>query len=99
MNPTPGPDGVSRALDAVVFSPHKFVGGPSASGVLVVKRSVIRSPVPTQPGALHAAQAARGSLVVRHVCVCVCVRVCGQAVGLLARLVVCDWSLECEACR
>lgn len=51
MSPAPGPDGVSRALDAVVFSPHKFVGGPSASGVLVVKRALIRSPVPTQPGA------------------------------------------------
>ena len=32
--------------DAVVISPHKFVGGPGASGVLAVRRSsVVRSPV------------------------------------------------------
>lgn len=38
------------AKDAIVFSPHKFAGGPGASGVLVLRDTVIDSPVPTQPG-------------------------------------------------
>ncbi|GHB13471.1 aminotransferase class V-fold PLP-dependent enzyme [Salinicola rhizosphaerae] len=36
--------------DAIVFSPHKFVGGPGASGVLVFRDSVVHGNVPTQPG-------------------------------------------------
>jgi selenocysteine lyase/cysteine desulfurase len=42
-------DGVD-AKDAVVFSPHKFVGGPQSPGVLVVRRELVGSPVPTVPG-------------------------------------------------
>ena len=38
------------AIDAVFFSPHKFIGGPGSSGVLAVKRSVIRSITPGQVG-------------------------------------------------
>lgn len=57
MNPPPGVDGVSLALDAVVFSPHKFVGGPSASGILVVKRALMQGPSPAHPGACSVAQA------------------------------------------
>ena len=38
------------AIDAVFFSPHKFIGGPGSSGVLAVKRSVIRSTAPGQVG-------------------------------------------------
>jgi len=38
------------AIDAVFFSPHKFIGGPGSSGVLAVKRSVIRSSTPGQVG-------------------------------------------------
>lgn len=37
------------AKEAVVFSPHKFVGGPQTPGVLVVRRSLVR-PVPSVPG-------------------------------------------------
>ena len=36
--------------DAVFLSPHKFVGGPGAAGVLVVRRELLRNPVPTTPG-------------------------------------------------
>jgi len=45
----PSPDGVD-AKDAVVFSPHKFVGGPQTPGVLVVRRELTGRPVPTAPG-------------------------------------------------
>jgi selenocysteine lyase/cysteine desulfurase len=36
--------------DAVFLSPHKFVGGPGTPGVLVVRRGLVRNPVPTVPG-------------------------------------------------
>lgn len=36
--------------DAVFISPHKFVGGPSTPGVLVVRRELLRNKVPTVPG-------------------------------------------------
>jgi selenocysteine lyase/cysteine desulfurase len=36
--------------DAIFFSPHKFIGGPQTPGVLVVRRELIRNPVPTVPG-------------------------------------------------
>jgi len=37
-------------LDAVVFSPHKFLGGPGTSGVLVFDSSFYNSKVPDNPG-------------------------------------------------
>ena len=40
----------SRRLDAVVFSPHKFVGGPGSTGVLIVKRALLTRVTPAQPG-------------------------------------------------
>ncbi len=36
--------------DALVFSPHKFVGGPAASGVLVVRRDAVVLDKPSAPG-------------------------------------------------
>jgi selenocysteine lyase/cysteine desulfurase len=36
--------------DAIFLSPHKFVGGPQTPGVLVVRRELVRNPVPTAPG-------------------------------------------------
>jgi selenocysteine lyase/cysteine desulfurase len=36
--------------DVIFFSPHKFVGGPQSPGVLVVRRELVRNPVPTSPG-------------------------------------------------
>lgn len=37
-------------LDAVMFSPHKFLGGPGASGVLVFNRELYRNTVPDEAG-------------------------------------------------
>jgi selenocysteine lyase/cysteine desulfurase len=36
--------------DAIFFSPHKFLGGPGSSGVLIFDRSLYRNQVPDQPG-------------------------------------------------
>ncbi|GAA4834394.1 aminotransferase class V-fold PLP-dependent enzyme [Kitasatospora terrestris] len=36
--------------DALFLSPHKFPGGPQTPGVLVVRRDLVRNPVPTAPG-------------------------------------------------
>ncbi|WP_193142669.1 MULTISPECIES: aminotransferase class V-fold PLP-dependent enzyme [unclassified Meridianimarinicoccus] len=38
------------AKDAIVFSAHKFPGGPGASGVLVVRDAIARRRTPTLPG-------------------------------------------------
>jgi selenocysteine lyase/cysteine desulfurase len=46
----PMPDGNLAYKDAVFVSPHKFIGGPGTPGVLVFKRSLLRSPVPSVPG-------------------------------------------------
>jgi len=46
MNP-PDP---ARALDAIYFSPHKFLGGPGACGVLALKRALYTAAVPDHPG-------------------------------------------------
>ncbi|PKP20884.1 MAG: selenocysteine lyase [Bacteroidetes bacterium HGW-Bacteroidetes-21] len=37
-------------LDAIYFSPHKFLGGPGASGVLIFDKSMYFSKIPDQPG-------------------------------------------------
>ncbi len=37
-------------LDAIVFSPHKFLGGPGSSGILVLSNSLYRRRVPDNPG-------------------------------------------------
>lgn len=36
--------------DAVFLSPHKFIGGPSTPGVLVVRRELVANRVPDSPG-------------------------------------------------
>lgn len=38
------------ALDAVVFSPHKFLGGPGSSGVLVFNKALYHNTVPDEAG-------------------------------------------------
>ena len=43
-------DAARDDLDAVFISPHKFVGGPGTPGVLVARRSLMASRVPTVPG-------------------------------------------------
>jgi selenocysteine lyase/cysteine desulfurase len=40
----------AQALDAVFFSPHKFLGGPGTSGVLVFNRKLYQRDVPDEPG-------------------------------------------------
>ncbi len=37
-------------LDAIYFSPHKFLGGPGASGVLLFDAAMYRNIAPDQPG-------------------------------------------------
>lgn len=37
-------------LDAIFFSPHKFLGGPGSSGVLIFDSSLYHNLVPDQPG-------------------------------------------------
>lgn len=44
------PEDPMEKLDAVLFSPHKFLGGPGSSGVLVFDRSMYKSRTPDQPG-------------------------------------------------
>ena len=37
-------------LDAITFSPHKFLGGPGTSGVLVFNKKLYKNLVPDNPG-------------------------------------------------
>jgi selenocysteine lyase/cysteine desulfurase len=39
-----------KALDAVMFSPHKFLGGPGTSGVLIFNSKIYTASVPDNPG-------------------------------------------------
>ncbi len=43
-------DDPQKKLDAIMFSPHKFLGGPGASGVLIFNRRLYKSPTPDNPG-------------------------------------------------
>ena len=36
--------------DAIVLSPHKFLGGPGCPGVLIAKKKLFVNPVPAQCG-------------------------------------------------
>ena len=44
------PNDPMEKLDAVMFSPHKFLGGPGSSGVLIFDASMYKSEVPDNPG-------------------------------------------------
>jgi selenocysteine lyase/cysteine desulfurase len=37
-------------LDAIFFSPHKFLGGPGSAGVLVFSKKLYRNEIPDSPG-------------------------------------------------
>jgi len=37
-------------LDAIYFSPHKFLGGPGAPGVLIFNKKIYNNTIPDQPG-------------------------------------------------
>lgn len=43
------PDPAER-LDAIFLSPHKFLGGPGSSGVLIFNRALYHNQVPDDPG-------------------------------------------------
>ncbi|SNZ01348.1 aminotransferase class V-fold PLP-dependent enzyme [Flagellimonas pacifica] len=44
------PEKESRRLDAIFFSPHKFLGGPGSSGVLVFNKKLYKNRIPDNPG-------------------------------------------------
>jgi selenocysteine lyase/cysteine desulfurase len=44
------PDEPMEKLDAIYFSPHKFLGGPGSSGVLIFDSSLYHNEVPDNPG-------------------------------------------------
>lgn len=37
-------------LDAIFFSPHKFLGGPGSAGVLIFSKELYRNEIPDSPG-------------------------------------------------
>ncbi|MBU2556450.1 MAG: aminotransferase class V-fold PLP-dependent enzyme [Bacteroidetes bacterium] len=43
-------DDEMKKLDAIYFSPHKFLGGPGSSGVLVFDGSLYKNETPDNPG-------------------------------------------------
>ena len=44
------PENELQRLDAIYFSPHKFLGGPGSSGVLVFNKNLYKNNVPDNPG-------------------------------------------------
>ncbi len=44
------PDDPEANLDAIFFSPHKFLGGPGTSGVLIFNKKLYKNLVPDNPG-------------------------------------------------
>ena len=44
------PEDPQQKLDAIFFSPHKFLGGPGSSGVLIFDSGLYDNPTPDHPG-------------------------------------------------
>ncbi len=44
------PAKASQYLDAVFFSPHKFLGGPGSAGVLIFNKDLYNNKIPDNPG-------------------------------------------------
>ena len=44
------PENEEEYLDAIFFSPHKFLGGPGSSGVLVFNKNLYKNTIPDNPG-------------------------------------------------
>jgi selenocysteine lyase/cysteine desulfurase len=44
------PEDKDQYLDAITFSPHKFLGGPGSSGVLIFHKKLYKNLVPDNPG-------------------------------------------------
>ncbi|MDN5212986.1 aminotransferase class V-fold PLP-dependent enzyme [Fulvivirgaceae bacterium BMA12] len=43
-------DSRGRFLDAIYFSPHKFLGGPGATGILIFNKKLYANIIPDNPG-------------------------------------------------
>jgi selenocysteine lyase/cysteine desulfurase len=44
------PEKEEQKLDAIFFSPHKFLGGPGSSGVVIFNKDLYKCKVPDHPG-------------------------------------------------
>ncbi len=44
------PENKAEYLDAIFFSPHKFLGGPGSSGVLIFNKKLYKNMIPDNPG-------------------------------------------------
>ena len=44
------PENPQQYLDAIYFSPHKFLGGPGSSGILIFNNNLYNNRVPDSPG-------------------------------------------------
>ena len=44
------PENKNQYLDAIYFSPHKFLGGPGSSGILVFNKKLYKNQIPDSPG-------------------------------------------------
>src|SRR5210317_228728 len=44
------PKDKDACLDAIFFSPHKFLGGPGASGILIFNKKLYKNLIPDNPG-------------------------------------------------
>jgi len=44
------PENPLQSLDAIFFSPHKFLGGPGSSGVVIFNKKLYKKEVPDNPG-------------------------------------------------
>ena len=44
------PENEEAYLDAIFFSPHKFLGGPGSAGVLVFNKKLYKNTIPDNPG-------------------------------------------------
>lgn len=44
------PEKEEEYLDAIFFSPHKFLGGPGSSGVLIFNKKLYKNTIPDNPG-------------------------------------------------
>ncbi|WP_119944621.1 aminotransferase class V-fold PLP-dependent enzyme [Neorhizobium sp. NCHU2750] len=42
--------GIDAQIDAIVASPHKFIGGPGASGIMIVRKDSLATNKPSWPG-------------------------------------------------
>ncbi|WP_462410447.1 aminotransferase class V-fold PLP-dependent enzyme [Neobacillus sp. Marseille-QA0830] len=44
------PQDTNERLDAIFFSPHKFLGGPSSSGIVIFNKRLYQKEIPDKPG-------------------------------------------------